>query len=83
MINWIFIGVEESPFLTWGEIEGSPFRLDGADTPIPVDSSTKPYRMLETTKREKIAMQLQEKVSERYRDRKLKAIETAKNNLAS
>jgi len=76
-------GVEESPFLTWGEIEGTPFRLDGSDTPIPVDTTIKPYRMLEQTKREQIAMQLQEKVSERYRDRKLKAIETAKHNLAS
>lgn len=24
-----------SPFMTWGEIEGTPFRLDGSDTPLP------------------------------------------------
>lgn len=24
-----------SPFMTWGEIEGTPFRLDGGDTPLP------------------------------------------------
>lgn len=24
-------GVEDSPLMTWGEIEGTPFRLDGGD----------------------------------------------------
>lgn len=28
-------GVAESPLMTWGEIEGTPFRLDGGDTPLP------------------------------------------------
>lgn len=23
-----------SPLMTWGQIEGTPFRLDGSDTPI-------------------------------------------------
>ncbi|KAL1130670.1 hypothetical protein AAG570_011912 [Ranatra chinensis] len=27
-------GIEESPLMTWGEIEGTPFRLDGGDTPL-------------------------------------------------
>eukprot|EP00246_Nothoceros_aenigmaticus_P018405 TRINITY_DN9603_c0_g1_i1.p1 TRINITY_DN9603_c0_g1~~TRINITY_DN9603_c0_g1_i1.p1 ORF type:complete len:533 (-),score=98.00 TRINITY_DN9603_c0_g1_i1:99-1697(-) len=27
-------GVEESPFLTWGEIEGTPLRLEMEDTPV-------------------------------------------------
>uniref|UniRef100_A0A3B3B791 Ess-2 splicing factor homolog n=1 Tax=Oryzias melastigma TaxID=30732 RepID=A0A3B3B791_ORYME len=26
-------GVSESPLMTWGEIESTPFRLDGSDTP--------------------------------------------------
>lgn len=26
-------GVAESPLMTWGEIESTPFRLDGSDTP--------------------------------------------------
>lgn len=25
----------DSPFMTWGEIEGTPFLLDGSDTPLP------------------------------------------------
>ena len=27
-------GVEESPLMTWGEIEGTPFQLDANETPI-------------------------------------------------
>lgn len=27
-------GVDESPFMTWGEIEGTPIRLEAEDTPI-------------------------------------------------
>ncbi|XP_064074386.1 splicing factor ESS-2 homolog isoform X2 [Vanessa tameamea] len=28
-------GPDRSPLMTWGEIEGTPFRLDGGDTPLP------------------------------------------------
>lgn len=30
----IVSGVNESPMMTWGEIEGSPFRLDAGDTVV-------------------------------------------------
>ncbi|CAK7349099.1 unnamed protein product [Dovyalis caffra] len=29
-------GVDESPFITWGEIEGTPLRLEPEDTPIDI-----------------------------------------------
>ncbi|EYU28711.1 hypothetical protein MIMGU_mgv1a019460mg [Erythranthe guttata] len=29
-------GVDESPFITWGEIEGTPLRLEAEDTPIDI-----------------------------------------------
>ncbi|MQM16557.1 hypothetical protein Taro_049514 [Colocasia esculenta] len=29
-------GVDESPFMTWGEIEGTPLRLDLEDTPVDI-----------------------------------------------
>ncbi|GAB2285207.1 hypothetical protein Dimus_019658 [Dionaea muscipula] len=32
-------GVEESPFVTWGEIEGTPLRLDPEDTPLDIGGS--------------------------------------------
>ncbi|KAL9244328.1 hypothetical protein vseg_018115 [Gypsophila vaccaria] len=32
-------GVDESPFITWGEIEGTPLRLDLEDTPLDIGGS--------------------------------------------
>ncbi|CAH2054570.1 unnamed protein product [Thlaspi arvense] len=32
-------GLDESPFITWGEIEGTPMRLDAEDTPIDIGGS--------------------------------------------
>ncbi|MFQ6633815.1 hypothetical protein Gotur_010642 [Gossypium turneri] len=32
-------GVDESPFITWGEIEGTPLRLEAEDTPIDIGGS--------------------------------------------
>ncbi|BBN14221.1 protein DGCR14 [Marchantia polymorpha subsp. ruderalis] len=32
-------GVEESPFMTWGEIEGTPLRLETEDTPVGIGGS--------------------------------------------
>lgn len=62
--------------MTWGEIEGTPFRLDGSDTPRPMKGPC--FKMLEPPKREKIAMALAEKAGERHRERKLKALEVAR-----
>lgn len=75
-------GVTDSPLMTWGEIEGTPFRLDGSDTPI--RPSTGPsFRIVETTRREAIALELAEKAGERLRGQKAKAIEAAKRNMKS
>lgn len=32
-------GVDESPFITWGEIEGTPLRLETEDTPVGIGGS--------------------------------------------
>ncbi|KAL8533897.1 hypothetical protein ACS0TY_010071 [Phlomoides rotata] len=32
-------GADESPFITWGEIEGTPLRLESEDTPIDIGGS--------------------------------------------
>ncbi|KAL2653003.1 hypothetical protein R1flu_021131 [Riccia fluitans] len=32
-------GIEESPFMTWGEIEGTPLRLETEDTPVGIGGS--------------------------------------------
>jgi protein DGCR14 len=76
-------GVNESPLMTWGEIEGTPFRLDGGDTPIRTSLQGPSFRIPELPKREKLALALAEKAGERHRDRKMKAIEAARKQLAT
>ncbi|XP_014469776.1 PREDICTED: protein DGCR14 homolog [Dinoponera quadriceps] len=73
----------ESPLMTWGQIEGTPFRLDGGDTPLLRTSQGPSFRMAEPPKREKLALQLAEKAGERHRDRKNKALEAARKSLAT
>lgn len=76
--------VDSSPLMTWGEIEGTPFRLDGSDTPLRTSSLGGPsFRIAETSKRETIALQLAENVSENHRSKKLKAMEAAKRNMCA
>ncbi|KAK3913802.1 Splicing factor ESS-2-like protein [Frankliniella fusca] len=70
-------GVMDSPLMTWGEIEGTPFRLDGGDTPVR-PSQGPCFKMNAPPKREKIALALAEKAGERHRERKLKALEAAR-----
>lgn len=73
----------ESPLMTWGEIEGTPFRLDGGDTPLLRTSQGPSFRIAEPPKREQLALQLAEKAGERHRDRKNKALEAARKSLAT
>lgn len=73
----------ESPLMTWGQIEGTPFRLDGGDTPLLRTTQGPSFRMAEPPKREQLALQLAEKAGERHRDRKNKALEAARKSLAT
>lgn len=75
-------GVQDSPLMTWGELEGTPFRLDGGDTPIH-SSSGPAFHIAENSRRETIGLQLAEKAAERMRSQKAKAIATARQNIAS
>ncbi|CRK97527.1 CLUMA_CG010916, isoform A [Clunio marinus] len=76
--------IDSSPLMTWGEIEGTPFRLDASDTPIRTTSFGGPsFRIAETSKRENLALQLAENVSEKHRAKKSKAIEAAKRNMCA
>nr|XP_040224901.2 splicing factor ESS-2 homolog [Anopheles coluzzii] len=76
-------GVTDSPLFTWGEIEGTPFRLDGGDTPLHPSAGRPSFRIMETSKRENLALQLAEKAAEQSREKKAKAIEAARRNIAS
>lgn len=73
-----FMDGSESPLMTWGELEGTPFRLDGSDTPLHSGPS---FRITETSRRENIALELAEKAGKRMREQKTKALEAAKQNI--
>lgn len=68
--------------MTWGTIEGTPFRLDGSDTPLP-KSQGPAFKMSEPPRREQIALALTEKVGEKNRDQKKKAIDAQKRQFAT
>lgn len=87
--GWSFVktpsprpGSMASPLMTWGEIEGTPFRLDGSDTPLP-RSQGPSFKMAEPPKREQLALALAERVGEKNRDRKRKAMDAARRHFAS
>ncbi|KAG5872697.1 hypothetical protein JTB14_026977 [Gonioctena quinquepunctata] len=71
-----------SPLMTWGQIEGTPFRLDGGDTPLP-RSQGPSFRISEPPRREQLALVLAEKVGERNRDQKKKNIDAQRRQFSS
>lgn len=74
--------IDSSPLMTWGQIEGTPFRLDGGDTPL--RPATGPsFRIAEASKREALGHELADRASEKHRAKKSKAIETAKKNMCA
>eukprot|EP00918_Siedleckia_nematoides_P084334 GHVU01185193.1.p1 GENE.GHVU01185193.1~~GHVU01185193.1.p1 ORF type:complete len:127 (-),score=4.81 GHVU01185193.1:366-746(-) len=68
-------GVNESPMMTWGEIEGTPFRLDGSDTPVSVMTPGPAFRIPNVPKRDRLAMELAEKASKSHRAKKEEALQ--------
>ncbi|CAH1801767.1 unnamed protein product [Owenia fusiformis] len=75
-------GVDASPFMTWGEIEGSPFRLDASDTPINLTPGPV-FKIPNIPKRDQIALDLAEKASKAHRAKKQAAIKEVKSHLSS
>lgn len=71
-----------SPLMTWGEIEGTPFRLDGSDTPVRPNVGPA-FTITENSRRENIALALAEKVGEKMRAQKQRAADTARKNINS
>nr|CAI5839896.1 unnamed protein product [Callosobruchus analis] len=70
-----------SPLMTWGEIEGTPFRLDGGDTPLPRTQGPS-FKISEPPRREQIALALAEKVGEKNRDQKKRNLDAQRKQLA-
>jgi protein DGCR14 len=73
---------EESPLMTWGEVDSTPYRLEGCETPLPMNTSGGPsFSIQGVPKRDRIAYELAEKNSKFYRDKKGKAIKNARLNI--
>ena len=62
--------------MTWGTIEGTPFRLDAGD--VTVDSTPGPtFKIPEPKQREVLAHKLAEKASKRHREERRQAVAAA------
>ena len=59
-------GPDASPMMTWGTLEGTPLLLDPSATPSH-SASARTFKLPEVTRREKVAMKLQEEASKSYR----------------
>ncbi|KAJ1093767.1 hypothetical protein NDU88_006859 [Pleurodeles waltl] len=76
-------GVEDSPLMTWGEIESTPFRLDGSETPY-VDKSPGPaFKILEPGRRERLGLKMANEAAAKNRAKKQEALRRVTENLAS
>jgi protein DGCR14 len=64
-------GVDDSPFITWGEIEGTPLRLDMEDTPIDIGGSADGphYRIPSAPARDEKAHSLSREAARNLRER--------------
>ncbi|CAN0927235.1 Splicing factor ESS-2 homolog [Linum grandiflorum] len=64
-------GVDSSPFITWGEIEGTPMRLEMEDTPIDIGGSGERtnFRIADPPARDEMAHSLSRDAARKLRDR--------------
>uniref|UniRef100_A0A5S6QLX0 Uncharacterized protein n=1 Tax=Trichuris muris TaxID=70415 RepID=A0A5S6QLX0_TRIMR len=68
-------GLCESPLMTWGEIEGTPFRLDASDTQVRRTPGPN-FKIPEVPLRDQLAMSMTDEISKKYRRQKKAAMET-------
>uniref|UniRef100_A0A3B1JDA1 Ess-2 splicing factor homolog n=1 Tax=Astyanax mexicanus TaxID=7994 RepID=A0A3B1JDA1_ASTMX len=76
-------GVSESPLMTWGEIESTPFRLDGSETPIIERSHGPSFKIPEPGRRERLGLKMANEVAAKNRANKQEALRKVTENLAS
>lgn len=72
---------DESPMMTWGEIDSTPIRLDPSATPLRPNLGLPEFKINDITDREKIARELEEKASAARRKRKAEAIQHVQRGL--
>ncbi|XP_077995755.1 splicing factor ESS-2 homolog [Glandiceps talaboti] len=73
---------DESPMMTWGEVESTPYRLDGSETPSRGTPGTI-FRIPDVPRREKLGHSLAEKVGKRHRAKKQEALKKVTESLTS
>ena len=74
---------DESPMMTWGQIEGTPFCLDaGNETPHSTINAPQ-FKINETPYREQLALELVEKNAAQHRKKKIEAMKTINRNFSS
>ncbi|XP_061657927.1 splicing factor ESS-2 homolog [Syngnathoides biaculeatus] len=76
-------GVAESPLMTWGEIESTPFRLDGSDTPYAERNHGPSFKIPEPGRRERLGLKMANEAAAKNRAKKQEALRKVTENLAS
>ena len=76
------LGVADSPLMTWGQAETTPYMLGGCDTPLVTSGGGQGqgFQIRDLSDRDKIALQLADNNSY-YRERKTKAMEQVRSSL--
>lgn len=68
--------------MTWGEIEGTPFRLDGSDTPLTNRTPGPLFKIPEVPRRDRLLHELAEKASKAHRAKKQEAMKQCQASFA-
>uniref|UniRef100_A0A1A7WP07 DiGeorge syndrome critical region gene 14 n=1 Tax=Iconisemion striatum TaxID=60296 RepID=A0A1A7WP07_9TELE len=76
-------GVAESPLMTWGEIESTPFRLDGSDSPYVERNHGPSFKIPEPGRRERLGLKMANEAAAKNRAKKQEALRKVTENLAS
>jgi protein DGCR14 len=74
---------DESPMMTWGQIEGTPFCLDAGNETPSASNSGPQFKIIETPFREQLALELVEKNAAQHRKKKVEAMKTINRNFSS
>ncbi|KAM7392914.1 hypothetical protein PAMA_007840 [Pampus argenteus] len=76
-------GVADSPLMTWGEIESTPFRLDGSETPYVERNHGPSFKIPEPGRRERLGIKMANEAAAKNRAKKQEALRKVTENLAS
>ncbi|XP_069817232.1 splicing factor ESS-2 homolog [Dendropsophus ebraccatus] len=76
-------GVDDSPLMTWGEVESTPFRLDGSETPYLEKTPGPSFKILEPGRRERLGLKMANEAAAKNRAKKQEALRRVTENLAS